>query len=253
MTDTSTPPVNPPPAPAPKPKQGRSAINKEYLAAVADARKVADAASDPAHTDGLTDVDFDDTIADQTHALADQIETALGVLTGTRAGKKEMTAQEKAARDALIAVLAPIQTAAKRKFTGETSHLREAYFIGGNNNLANAPLDEVITDARAILARLVPGPAAAPPTDLLPGIKPLGKIKDLSDAIAAYDTKNKAQGAEQAAAGTSLETIAAQIATLNALRRDIQLAADQAWPWRTPGVKTTRKAFLLPEDRPMKE
>ncbi len=33
--------------------------------------------------------------------------------------KTEMTAQETAARDALIAVIAPIQTAARRKFTGD--------------------------------------------------------------------------------------------------------------------------------------
>jgi len=30
-------------------------------------------------------------------------------------------------------------------------------------------------------------------------------------------------------------------------------AAEQAWPWRTPGVATIRKAFLLPVDRPFKE
>ena len=29
-----------------------------------------------------------------------------------------------------------------------------------------------------------------------------------------------------------------------------QLAADQAWPWRTPGVATIRKSFLMPVDRP---
>jgi hypothetical protein len=35
--------------------------------------------------------------------------------------------------------------------------------------------------------------------------------------------------------------------------KTIQLAADQAWPWRTPGVATIRKAFLLSPDRPMKD
>ena len=29
------------------------------------------------------------------------------------------------------------------------------------------------------------------------------------------------------------------------IARQVQLAADQAWPWRTPGVATIRKAFLL--------
>lgn len=31
------------------------------------------------------------------------------------------------------------------------------------------------------------------------------------------------------------------------------LAGDQAWPWRTPGVATIRKAFLRSPDRPMKD
>jgi hypothetical protein len=28
-------------------------------------------------------------------------------------------------------------------------------------------------------------------------------------------------------------------------------AADQAWPWRNPGVATIRRDFLLPVDRPL--
>jgi hypothetical protein len=43
------------------------------------------------------------------------------------------------------------------------------------------------------------------------------------------------------------------IATLAGLRHQIQLAADQAWPWRTPGVATIRRDFLLPVDRPLSE
>lgn len=89
--------------------------------------------------------------------------------------------------------------------------------------------------------------------DTLPGIKPLGRIKDLSDAITAYDAKNTAQGDKQGAAEEALEAIGAQVADLASLRREIQLAADQAWPWRTHGVKTIRKAFGLPEDRPLPE
>jgi hypothetical protein len=33
--------------------------------------------------------------------------------------------------------------------------------------------------------------------------------------------------------------------------RNVQLAADQAWPRRTPGIAAIRKDFLLPGDRPM--
>jgi hypothetical protein len=47
--------------------------------------------------------------------------------------------------------------------------------------------------------------------------------------------------------------IKANVPKLAKLRRQVQLAADQVWPWRTPGVATIRKAFLLSPDRPMKD
>ena len=47
-------------------------------------------------------------------------------------------------------------------------------------------------------------------------------------------------------ASALLEKIALAITALARLRRQIQLAADQTWPWRTEGVKAIRKAFLLP-------
>jgi hypothetical protein len=41
--------------------------------------------------------------------------------------------------------------------------------------------------------------------------------------------------------------------TLAGLRREVQLAADQAWPWRAEGVSTIRKSFLLPANQPLKD
>lgn len=36
-------------------------------------------------------------------------------------------------------------------------------------------------------------------------------------------------------------------------RREVQLAADQAWPWRTAGMAALRKALLLPPNQPLKD
>jgi len=47
------------------------------------------------------------------------------------------------------------------------------------------------------------------------------------------------------------QTIEANIATLAGLRHQVQLAAEQAFPWRAAGVVATRQAFLLPGDRPL--
>jgi hypothetical protein len=50
----------------------------------------------------------------------------------------------------------------------------------------------------------------------------------------------------------ALQTIVANIGKLAGLRHQVQLAAEQAWPWRNPGVASIRKSFQLPTDRPMR-
>ena len=245
-------PTPPPPAPAPKPKRApRSPINQDFVKEVAASRSVAAAAVKTDYTAALTAVEFDATLPTQVTTLADQIDTFIGKVIGARSGKTEMTDQERAARAALIAVLGPIQTAAKRKFRGATVAGRANYFIG--QDLANQSLDEVLTATRAIRLRLVPGLNNAPPENVLPGITALGKIKELTDAITLYDTKNTAQGDKQTEAGLTLENLDAAVTALADLRHQIQLAADQAWPWRTPQVVNIRKDFLLPVDRPLGE
>lgn len=80
-----------------------------------------------------------------------------------------------------------------------------------------------------------------------------GAIADLSAAIAQYDSKNTEQGDQQSKASGALEAIQADVDKLAGLRRAVQLAADQAWPWRASGVATIRKAFLLPANQPLKD
>ena len=148
-------------------------------------------------------------------------------------------------------MLAPIQTAARRKFKGTDATQRDAYYIG--SSLGTQTLDAVLIAARNVLKRLTPGEKNAPPQDVLPGIKAAGDIKDLADAIALYDTKNDEQGDQQLEASGVLEAIWADVDTLATLRREVQLAADQAWPWRADGVATIRKTFLLPANQPLKD
>lgn len=245
------PEPTPTPTPSPEtPTRTRGAVNKEHLKEIQDARDVAAAAVDPAHTARLTDMEMDATLPGKINILADKLDVALGTLVGTRAGKEGMTDEERAARDALIEVIQPIQTAAVRKFTGEQAATRKAYYIGAKPALTNQSLLQVVNAARAILKRLIPGENNTPPQDVLPGVKADGAILELSNAIAAYVAKDKGQGDLEEQAEGDLEAIVAQIKQLAGWRRDIQLAADQAWPWRKEGVRTVRKAFLLPMDKP---
>jgi hypothetical protein len=239
------PTPTPTPTPAPKAKRQRSTINRKHLNEIANSRAVAKAAADPANAAALVAVEFDPTLPAQITTLADATETAIGKLTGTRAVKTEMTAQETTARDALIAVIAPIQTAARRKFTGDQEQLRHAYFIG--EGLPDDTLGEVQTAAIAIRDRLV----GTPPQDVLPGIK-AAQITALSSAITTYATDVTAPGGQQNENAGALEAIVANIGKLAGLRHQVQLAAEQAFPWRNSGVASIRKSFQLPTDRPMR-
>jgi hypothetical protein len=234
----------PTPAPAPKTKRTRSSINRGHLDEIKNSRAVAAAAIDPANTAALAAVEFDATLPAQITTLADATETSIGKLTGTRAQKTEMTAQETTARDALFAVIAPIQTAAKRKFTGDSGKLRQAYFIG--ENLAHDNLHEVQTAAIAIRNRLV----GTPPQDVLPGVK-AAQITALSSAITTYAANITAPGDQSNENAVALQAIVANIGKLAGLRHQVQLAAEQAFPWRNSGVASIRQSFLLPTDRPM--
>ncbi|HZL78197.1 MAG TPA: hypothetical protein VFC17_05040 [Candidatus Limnocylindrales bacterium] len=232
-------------APAPKSKRQRSTINRKHLNEIANSRAMAKAAADPANTAAVAAVEFDATLPAQITTLADATETAIGKLTGTRAVKTEMTAQETTARDALIAVIAPIQTAARRKFTGDQEQLRHAYFIG--EGLPDDTLGEVQTAAIAIRDRLV----GTPPQDVLPGVK-AAQITALSSAVTTYATNVTAPGGQQNENAGALEAIVANIGKLAGLRHQVQLAAEQAFPWRNSGVASIRKSFQLPTDRPMR-
>jgi hypothetical protein len=246
-------PTNPtnPPTPAPKPRRPRGTSNREHTNELKDAKKVAKSARDPRYAPGLAAVELDPAHLTGIDTLVTQITADLAKMKGARTGRKTFTVQEKTAREALVAAIAPIQTAAKRQFAGDEETLRETYFIG--EALASLTLEEVTLAGETILARLVPGENNALPLDTLPGITAPGAIKTLADALALYGAKDTAQGDAQSNASALLEKIEAAIDSLAALRRQVQLAADQAWPWRTKGVATIRKAFLLPTDRPLTE
>jgi len=250
MADPAPAPT-PTPTPTPKTRGPRGDTNQEILDELANAKKIAAAAVDPANAPGLARVELDATLPRKITDLAAKITGDLAGLKNARVARKTATQQETDARDSLIAVLAPIQTAARRKFKGADATQRDAYYIG--DNLGTQSLQDVLTAARNVLARLTPGPNAAPPQDVLPGITAAGAIKDLADAIAEYADDNTEQSDQQLEASAALEAIWAEVDTLAGLRREVQLAADQAWPWRNDGVATLRKAFLLPANQPLKD
>ena len=49
----------------------------------------------------------------------------------------------------------------------------------------------------------------------------------------------------------ALQAIVTNIGTLAGLRHQVQLAAEQAFPYRNPNVAGIRQSFLLPPDQPL--
>jgi hypothetical protein len=190
-------------------------------------------------------------LPDQIDKLAKDVTIDLGKIRAARTGGKTLTKEQTAAKESILAVLAPIQTAAKRKYSEDDEEHRENYYIG--DTLASQGPDDIVIAAEAVLDLLTPGDNGEPPEDTLLGIKPDKQIKALADAIAAVGGTGAAQGNQKSDASALLEKVELAIAQLAKLRRQVQLAADQAWPWRTQGVKSIRKAFLLPPDRPLTE
>lgn len=241
---------NQPPGPE-KPGRTRGTANRAHLNEITDSKKTVRSARDPRYAPGLAEAEMDPTLPVQIDALAKQTTRDIGTLRTLRTGGKKLTQAEAGGKDAILAALAPIQTAAKRKYDGDEATQRENYYIG--EALATEAFDLVLLAGASVRDRLSPGDAGEPPQDTLPGIRPDKQIKLLADAVAQFDGSDAAQTGQQNDASALLEKIALAITALARLRRQIQLAADQAWPWRTQAVKAIRKAFLLPPDRPLTE
>jgi hypothetical protein len=248
MADTTPTPAT---EPAKKPKFTRGIANRQFLNEIADSRAVATAARDTDYAAALAEVEFDATLPGRIDTLADSVEAQINDIIGAR-GTTTMSVREKdSARARLLETIAPIQTAAKRTFKGGAESLRTAYGI--TLPMATMDFDEFLTICHGILDRLSPDTSVtppAPPQDKLPGIT-AARIAALADALEQCGGKKQNRAENQTDAEKLLEKLEADVAALAALRHEAQLAADQAFPWRTPGVAAIRKAFLLQEDRPL--
>jgi hypothetical protein len=253
----STPPSasNPPqpePAPGPGPKRGE--INRATLDDIALADKCAAAASEDDNTATLQQRAWTSQNQTDLTAAVAQAEDFVRQIKAARAGKRTRTQDETAAREELLAALDPILTGAKRTFPDGAG---ERTLFGVGENIANHTTHDLWRLARDTHKNLTPGKAddgtSKPPAYTLKGVQP--------DEIAALGTlaqKYKDADFAQADTGLTAAELLDQLnklmdETLNPLRRDLQLTADQAWPYRESTNRSKRMAFGLPANRPVTE
>lgn len=234
----ATPAPTPATAPA-KPKQTRGDTDKRILADIKFAEDVAEAAQDADHAPKLADEDLSATAASELLTLAGAARDLVGQAITAKKAKLAATQTEEKALNTLLAALRDFQQRAKRKFA-KGDPKRAAYGIGQEN--FGRGREGLVQDAETILKL-----AAA---DALPGLKP-EKLSAATAALAAWKQADLDQHKAEEAQAQLLDQLAAQVAELNAGRRDIQLAADTAWPHTDPANAPLRRAFKLPVNQPV--
>jgi hypothetical protein len=248
------PPADPPPEPDPKPRAKRSDVSRATLDEISLADKCANAAT---ADDNLTILQGRDWTAQEQTDLTAGVSVAddlVRKIKATRAGKKTRTQAETAARDELIAALDPILTGAKRTFLDGAG---ERALFGVGENIVNDSTYDLWRLARDTHKNLTPGQTdtgtPAPAAYTLKGVQP-AEITRLGDLAKKYKDADFAQADAGLTAADLLDLLNKHMdETLNPLRRELQLTAEQAWPYRESTNRGKRLAFGLPGNRPMTE
>lgn len=88
-------------------------------------------------------------------------------------------------------------------------------------------------------------------TDTLPGID-ADSVAGIEAALTAYRAVQADQTGAQSGATTGRSALETAVAALARRRREIQFAADAAWPAGKPGNAAIRREFGLPPDKALK-
>ena len=236
--------------PEKKPRKPRGPFDQGKVDELELTRDIITAYRKPEHKQTL--IDKRDVLEADVNALEATANLAESKITGGHAAtvaKEQLTAEEAIAKAALLAGIATTQRGALRTFRSDQRARLEDYFIGED---LDTNLPRLKTIALTILGKLQPGPNNTPPADVLKGVK-APDIQALADALAVLTAKDNAQGAAQVVASGERRTADELIADITAARLDIQLAADQEWPWTTRQFDVIRAQFKLPLTRPMTE
>ncbi len=197
----------------------------------------------------LRDRDWGD--ADQTtyFIAPEEAKKLVRDVRNARAGKRSRGQEEKTAFTELLISLDPILAGAKRTFPEGAG---ERALFGVGENIANYTIARLYQLAVDTAKNLTPE-GATPAAYSLKGVKP-EEIASITNLSEKYKDADFAQASALLDAAELLDLLNEHMdKTLNPHRRELQLAAEQAWPYRIATNRTKRMAFGLPPSRPMTE
>lgn len=219
-----------------KRKRPRADIRQEYLDELTLATEVAKAAAKPEYAAKLLEeaVEAADVaalvqlVADTRAQIAD---------TGSKAtGQKSTTMSEAELKDALVMLAGKIQARAKRTYDRGDPR-RDDYYVGKAIGSNRPQLEQAS-------AALLKHAAADPKMKVGPEL-----LAQLETARTAYVEVQGEQTGKKAAATTTRETMAAMVKAVAKARRNIQYAADAAWPAKGGKHTPIRREFKIPATR----
>lgn len=250
MADQPPTPPTPPRGPNDdKPKRKRGKLNQEYSDELDKAGRILKQAQKAAYAQLFVEQQVDPELIPGLPAKLKQAgELIAAALKGT-ADVGEAQDDREDFRNDLIEAIDSIRTAAKRKYRRKDPSQMKKYFVGEPLGTNRADLKGMAT---AVLGLLRPKEAGAQPLDTLPGIS-ADKIEALATALENFTNPDAVEQEAQGDASGSRMTLGQLVRNIRNDRIEIQLAVDQAHPWRDPTSTDIRTVFELPLDRPLGE
>jgi hypothetical protein len=240
---TPAPATEPQPPPTtPAGTRRRNDVNQADLADIKAARAIALTAQNADYVATLAEQDIAPDLAPALVADCDTAsnEKAIAVTTKTNA-KEAITARETAAKQKLMTALRGMQDAVKRKFESTDPTKLAAYNIRKKN--FGDDRKGLETDAQTMLKQDA--------DDALPGFSQ-AKLAEVSGLLKAWMQADDDQSAAEKALETARLGFKKLVASINDRARQIQLAANTAWPYTEKANVVIRRAFALPTNRPLK-
>lgn len=161
-----------------------------------------------------------------------------------KSAKIKASAMEVQARKRLILRLRDIQRRAKRAFgslSPEHAAKRKHYRVGKRLGSTLVSLEQ---DSEIIIG-LAKADAAS-----LPGWNDQ-KLESVILALDVWRTASESQDAAEKVQAERLVAFSAAVAKVNDDRRDIQLAADELWPYHDSASTPVRRRFKISTERPL--
>lgn len=232
----------PNPGEEPEKKKGRSPradVPRAYLDELTMAGEVATAAAKPAYVPKLLEEGMEET---QVQSLLDLIESAreqCAEVGGKKTQKKTVTQSESKLRAALLVQVDKLQSRVKRAYTERTDPQRADYYIG-------KPMGESRPQIEQATAAMIKRATADAKLKASPAL-----LANLTAAREAYLGVQGEQTSKTTDAKEGRESLEEMIQAVATARRNIQYAADAAWPAREKIHGAIRTEFKIPPTRPL--